>query len=136
SAEQNMDTDVSASAEIQTKQTFKNAYTRLYIGGYFTVRPVFQTWQPHKWHVRKWNDGTVELSQGDWTGSRYALDDSSHGFRTYPRNFSKHQSWWVIKHSDGTISFKNQKTKRCIDSSHKYGIRTWPCNYSSYQRFY
>lgn len=70
------------------EQTFKNAYTRLYIGGYYAVRPVFQTWEPHKWHVRKWKDGTVELSHTTWGAQRYALDDSAHGFRTYPRNFT------------------------------------------------
>ncbi|MBT2217522.1 hypothetical protein KK120_17040 [Virgibacillus dakarensis] len=133
SADQNEKTSIQASADIQSLQTFKNKKTGRYISmGTFSSIPVSST-TPAKWKVRHWRDGTVELTIYN---SNLALDDSAHGFRLIPSNKSKYQSWWVKRHSDGTISFKNQKTGRCIDDSNRYGLRTYKCNYSSYQRFY
>lgn len=135
SAEQNEETSIQAFADTQSAQTFQNKNTGRYINAneYLSGKP-FPTTFPMYWNVKRWNDGTVELSI---SGSGLALDDSvSHGFRMYSRNSSKYQSWWVIRHSDGTISFQNQQTGRCIDDSHRFGLRTYPCNYSSYQRFY
>ncbi|MBT2217512.1 hypothetical protein KK120_16975 [Virgibacillus dakarensis] len=92
---------------------------------------------PHPWYAHRWKDGTVELTISK-NGGRgiYAIDDSAHGLRTYPVNKSKYQSWYVVRHSDGTISFRNQKTGRCIDSNKYLGVRAIKCYYNSYQRFY
>lgn len=135
SAEQNEEARIQVAADIQSAQTFKNKNTGRYINAndYLIGKP-FPTTTPRYWNVKRWNDGTVELSI---SGSGLALDDSvKYGFRMYSRNSSKFQSWWVIRHSDGTISFQNQQTGRCIDDSQRFGLRTYPCNYSSYQRFY
>lgn len=146
SAEQSEETSIQASASIQT---FKNQWTGKYMGSnplirnnmeqsainpnmFVNIKPASIN-SPEKWRVEHWRDGTVELRH---YSINYALDDSAHGFRFYPRNKSQYQSWWVVRHSDGTISFRNQKTGRCIDDTTQYGLRTAPCNYLAYQRFY
>ncbi|WP_163528070.1 RICIN domain-containing protein [Halobacillus ihumii] len=112
-------------------QTFKNVETGRYISGDYGILPAYARVIPDYWNVHHWNDGTVELSIGG-----YALDHSAHGLRTYPRNKSEYQSWWVIRHSDGTISFKNEQTGKCIQDTFYYGLSTHTCNNQPSQRFY
>ncbi|WUI01300.1 RICIN domain-containing protein [Spirillospora sp. NBC_00431] len=84
-------------------------------------------------NVHRWRDGTYELK---WIRNGTCLDDSALGFRVYPCNATKFQSWYLHRWNDGTTQIKNQATGRCIDDSREHGLRTFTCNTSRYQSWY
>ncbi len=63
------------------------------------------------------------------------MDDSAHGFRTFPCNGLDYQWWKVVHFGDGTDRFQNVHTGRCIFDGDG-GFGTLPCDTSRGQKWY
>ncbi|MES5820913.1 RICIN domain-containing protein [Streptomyces sp. RG80] len=85
-------------------------------------------WQ--KWDVHVFNDGTRRF-QNKVTGE--CLYDGPAGFSTQRCDSSENVSWYISRHHEVRLTFRNQYTDRCIDDSDDSGFRTTRCNGGLYQ---
>jgi hypothetical protein len=100
------------------------------------------------WGEYSWRDRTYQLRAiggPAGTGRKRCLDDSyRHGLRAFmpcwpgSSRLSRYQSWYrdyVVHNGFWGFTYRNQATRRCLDDSNEYGLRTYPCNGLIFQNF-